>query len=90
MKSDLNKPEVISLIRDWGLEGYGFYKVIKDKLKPKRFNISVRIELLSEIAKQYGISEFKAYHIIMRPDLFNVSYSISDDRMVSLKRSEES
>ena len=84
MKSDLNKPEVISLIRDWGLEGYGFYKLIKSYIKRKEQPKCLSMNAITDIAETYNITSYKALRITKYYNLFEV-----DDDIVSLKRSEE-
>lgn len=84
MKSDLYKPEVLSLIRDWGLEGYGFYKIIKSYIKRKERPKCLSIDTIKNIAERYNITSYKALRIIKYYNLFEV-----DDDMISLKQSEE-
>jgi len=89
MKLDINEPEIIAMMRDWGLEGYGFYKIIEKSLSPKKMRVSIRIELLIATATHFGMSEYKAKPIIMDYNLFQVKTNTDGLITVSLKQSKE-
>lgn len=69
MKSDLNRPEVMAMMRDWGAEGYGIYAILKDIWK--HYKAPVPLMALPGIAKRYDISEDKVNQIALCYALFH-------------------